>query len=60
MLWAEEYMIVRNAYAGYLALEIDKEIKKGWQPIGGVSFCERDSEYVQAMVKYRPIKEQGA
>jgi len=47
-----DYEIVRHTYALNLTIEVDKFIKDGWVPQGGVTFCSRDSEYAQAMVKY--------
>lgn len=48
-----EYHIVENSNTFQLSKIVNKLIKNGWQPYGGVSFTgQPEGHYIQAMVKY--------
>ena len=53
-----DYKILKYSQSGYLESEVASAIKKGWQPLGGVSVClyRFDKEYSQAIVKYEKQK----
>jgi len=46
-----EYRIVEHDVPTGLELEVEDYIKRGWQPIGGVSYLGNMQKVVQAMVK---------
>lgn len=52
-MWKRYHLIGVNSYEG-LNIEVNKMIKKGWQPIGGIATSynkENDwTDYYQAMV----------
>lgn len=48
---AVDYIIVDAVSYPALALKVWRQLPKGWQPIGGVSFD--GNQYLQAMVKYK-------
>lgn len=54
-----DYKIIRSSYQDLLEEEVNKSIKEGWQPFGGVSHTNTASvqtsapyNLAQAMVKY--------
>lgn len=47
-----EYKILVSPSFYTLQDDVNKEIRNGWQPLGGVSSVVNYS-YIQAMVKYR-------
>lgn len=54
-----EYQILGTEKFSELVKEVNKAIKKGWQPLGGVSidnFMSQVGIPVQAMVKYENDK----
>lgn len=53
------YKVLKNELHADLTVEVNKAIKEGWQPLGGVSHCPTTGirtsnayDYIQAMVKY--------
>ena len=51
-----EYVVISNHYHRQYEHQfidmINKMIKEGWQPLGGVSLAPEKYPYAQAMVKY--------
>jgi hypothetical protein len=48
-----EYNVIEANHLFKLGMLVNKLIKNGWQPLGGVSYTDQPSwNYIQAMVKY--------
>lgn len=45
-----EYKVIENVSISFFEKAINEEIRKGWEPIGGVSY-NRYKGYFQAIVK---------
>lgn len=58
-LLIDNYMLIQNDDPQKLVDDVNNYIKKGWQPLGGISHRTtqiRGWEYCQALVMYRGMK----